>query len=94
MVVNSAVLLTGLEEYHRRLREHISQMEQQYQQLEKRWQAFSAVYEGNAAEQFRTGWRRTTEGFRGYVDQGHNIMKVLEERIEALREANRAEGYM
>lgn len=93
-MANTTILLAGLEEYHRRLEQHVSQMEQEYQALDKRWQAFSAVYEGNAATQFRTGWRRTGEGFHVYVEQSQRIMRVLEERIAALREANRAEGYM
>lgn len=92
MVVNTAVLLAGLEEYHKRLTLHAQQLEQEYQQLERRWLAFNAVYEGNAADQFRAGWRRTADGFRTYVDQSQHISKVLEERIIALREVNRAEG--
>lgn len=87
-------LLNGLEEYHRRLEQHISQMEQEYQNLDKRWQAFSAVYEGNAAEQFRAGWRKTGEGFRVYIEQGRRIMRILEGRIASLRQANRADGRM
>lgn len=88
MVVNTSVLLAGLEEYHKRLTLHVEQLEQEYQQLERRWVAFSAVYEGNAADQFRAGWRRTVDGFRTYVDQSQHISKVLEERIIALREVN------
>lgn len=94
MAVNTAVLLAGLEEYHKQLTKHISQMEQEYQQLERQWLAFSRVYEGNAAEQFRSGWKRTTDGFRVYVDEGRSISKVLQERIDSLREVNRAEGYI
>jgi uncharacterized protein YukE len=93
-MANSTILLAGLEEYHRRMEQHMSRLEQEYQELDKRWQAFSGVYEGNAAEQFRAGWRRTGDGFRVYVEQSQRIMRVLEGRIAALREANRAEGYM
>jgi len=93
-MADSTILLAGLEEYHRRLEQHVSKLEQEYQELNKRWQAFNGVYEGNAAEQFRTGWRRTSDGFRIYVEQSQRIMRVLEERITALRNANRAEGYM
>jgi uncharacterized protein YukE len=92
MAANATVLLAGLEEYHKRLTRHIAQMEQEYQQLERRWQSFSAVYEGNAAEQFRAGWRRTAEGFRGYVDEGRGILRVLDERIDSLRQVDRTEG--
>lgn len=93
-MADTTILLTGLEEYHRRLELHMSQMEQEYRDLDKRWQAFSRVYEGNAAEQFRTGWRRTGEGFSVYVEQSRNIMRILEERIDSLRAANRTEGYI
>jgi uncharacterized protein YukE len=93
-MADSTILLAGLVEYHRRLEQHVIRLEQEYQELDKRWQAFSKVYEGDAAEQFRAGWRRTGDGFRVYVEQSRRIMKVLEERIESLREVNRAEGYL
>lgn len=94
MAVNTTLLLAGLEDYHKCLTRHVIQMEQEYQNLERGWRAFSNVYEGAAAEQFRTGWGRTVTGFRTYVEQSQHIMKILEERITALREANRTEGYL
>ena len=92
-MADTTILLAGLEEYHRRLELHVSKMEQEYQVLDKRWQAFSRVYEGNAAEQFRSGWRRTGEGFTVYIEQSRKILRILEERIHSLREANKAEGH-
>lgn len=93
-MADTTILLAGLEEYCRRLEQHMSRLEQEYHDLDKRWQTFSRAYEGNAAEQFRTGWRRTGEGFSVYLEQSRKILHILEQRINALREANRAEGYM
>ncbi len=60
--------------------------------MTERWRAFSAVYEGDAADQFRAGWQRSTAMFKDYVNQTQRIAKILEERIASLRETNKPEG--
>jgi len=91
-VADTRVLLAGLEEYHRVLGLHLSKLTAEFQQLDGTWRQFSAVYEGNAADQFREGWIRTTQRFQEYIDQTQKISAVLNERIEHLREADRTEG--
>lgn len=92
MAANTKVLLAGLEEYYQSLQRHLSQLQQDFQQLDRRWRAFSAVYEGDAADQFRAGWQRSTAMFQDYVNQTQRIAKILEERIASLRETNKPEG--
>lgn len=89
---NSKILLAGLEAYHNSLKQHMKQVHEDFQQLELRWRSFSAVYEGDAADHFRAGWRRTTNMFQDYIKQTERISLILEERIKALREANKQEG--
>lgn len=91
-MANTKILLRGLEEYHKTLTQHLRQLQQEFSSMESQWRAFSAVYEGDAADQFRSHWQRTTARFQEYIDQGQSIAKVLDERIIALRAANKQEG--
>ena len=93
-MADSRVLLNGLEEYHRVLGKHIASLSSEYQQLNNNWQQFSSVYEGDAANQFREGWIRTSQRFQEYIAQTQRISAMLDERIEQLREANKTEGGM
>lgn len=85
-------LLTGLVEYRNSLERHLEQLAPEYQQLNGRWQAFSAVSEGDYANQFRAGWLRTGSQFELYINQSQKIIALLNERITALEEVNRSEG--
>lgn len=91
-MADTRLLLQGLEEYHASLNRHIIELRTEYQQLEARWYAFSAEYEGESADQFRAGWERTAERFREYIERTSNIAAVLSERIEHLRAVNQAES--
>ncbi len=91
-MADSRVLLAGLEEYRRVLERHLSQLTAEYQLLESNWRQFNAVSEGDYADQFRGGWMRTSQRFQEYIEQTQQINIVLNERIEHLRQLNRAEG--
>jgi len=91
-VADTRILLAGLEEYHRVLGRHVSQLSSEFQTLSSIWHRFAAVYEGDAADQFKSGWMRTTAMFQEYLEQTHQISGMLDERIDALRQANRTEG--
>lgn len=91
-MADSRILLAGLEEYRRVLGQHLSKLTAEYQQVDNTWRQFSAVYEGNAADQFREGWIRTSLRFQEYIEQTQKISVVLDERIEHLRAANQTEG--
>jgi len=89
---NSRLLLQGLLEYRDSLERHLSQLASEYQQLERRWQAFNAVSGGDYADQFRTGWRQTDARFKTYINQSQKIKALLNERISALEALNRQES--
>jgi uncharacterized protein YukE len=92
LAVDTRVLLAGLEEYSRVLEAHSSRLRVEFDHLDSRWHIFSIVYEGEAADQFRAGWVRTAQNFQEYLEQTERIQGVLRERIEALRDADRAES--
>jgi uncharacterized protein YukE len=92
LATDSRILLRGLEEYNRVLERHSSMLKMEFDHLDSRWQQFSSVYEGEAADQFRAGWIRTTQNFQEYIEQTERIRVLLRERIDALRDADRAES--
>lgn len=91
-MADSRILLAGLEEYQSVVGKHLSQLTAEFQQLDNTWRQFSACYEGNAADQFRAGWIRTSQRFQEYIEQTQRINSMLNERIEHLRAVDQAEG--
>jgi hypothetical protein len=87
--VDTIRLLDGLQQYRLGISRHLNQLQSSFEVLECRWQAFSATYEGSAAEEFRSGWLRTAERFRFYISQMEQLAAFLDERIESLKELNR-----
>ncbi|HEV7683094.1 MAG TPA: hypothetical protein VGO68_13275 [Pyrinomonadaceae bacterium] len=92
MAIDSRLLLSGLEEYSRVLERHSVYLKIEFRNVDNHWAQFSSVYEGDAADQFRAGWLRTTLNFEEYIMQTERIQGLLEERIAALRDANRNES--
>ena len=89
MAVDARILLKGLEEYRAVLEQHSSLLKIEFDNVDSHWQQFSSAYEGEAADQFRANWIRTTENFKEYIEQTDRIQRLLGERIEALRAADR-----
>lgn len=92
MTIDTSLLLRGLEEYRAALNIHVQAVSQEYSQLDMRWNAFDRVYDGDAAREFRAHWLRTKQRFEEYIEAARKIGLLLDERIEALRIANRAGG--
>lgn len=84
MATNMTQLLTGLKEYRLSLERHSQLVSAEYQQVEQRWQGFSSVYEGTAANVFRSNWIRTQVGFEEYISAVQRISRLLDQRISAL----------
>lgn len=93
-MADSRALYNGLTNYHDALEMHVKNLASEYQEVENMWHRFSAVYEGDAADQFRANWMRTVSTFQEYITQTEQISRLLEERITALGEADRSEGML
>ena len=89
---NTRLLLNGLKAYRQSLDRHLNGLQAEFASLQSRWHAFSAVFAGDAADEFKPGWARTTASFTEYMSRTQAIAKMLDERIEYLEEANRAIG--
>ena len=92
MATDPRVLLQGLQEYSRALERHTVMLKIQFNDLDSHWRQFSSVYEGDAADQFRAGWSRTSQNFTEYIEQTDRIQRILKERIAFLREADKTES--
>lgn len=93
-MADSRALHNGLANYHQALETHLQELTSEYQKMEKTWYRFSAIYDGDAANQFKTNWMRTVSTFQEYITQTEQISRLLEERITALREVNRLENVL
>lgn len=93
-MADSRLLLNGLVEYRSSLERHLSSLRTEFDALQSRWNAFSAVYEGDAADEFKPGWAQTTARFNEYITRTTAIARMLDNRIEHLREANKREGIV
>ena len=91
-MVDTRKLLFGLENYQKRLQQHLAQLQKEYQQLERRWHVFRDVYAGDAADQFKPGWELTSRGFSEYLLETQQIRNILTDRIESLRKVNQKES--
>jgi hypothetical protein len=89
---DTRALLAGLEAYQRSVERHLASLNQEFEEVGRCWLALDEVFAGNAADEFRPIWENTAHRFREYVDHTTAIVRILGERIESLREADRPIG--
>jgi len=93
-MTDTRLLFNLLTEYRSSVERHLSQLREEYQQLETQWHMFAAEYHGDGADQFKEGWSRTASRFNEYIDRSVQIARFLDERIERLRQVNEQEGSL
>ena len=91
-MANLTNLLRGLERYEKELERHNRVVSEAFQTLQTSLSKLTAVYEGVGAREFQAHWIRTGTDFKEYISGAQSIQRVLTERIDRLREADRAEG--
>jgi len=92
MSTDSRRLLAGLEEYHRKLIRQKATFTSELTNARSCWSRLSEVYQGTAADQFRNAWECTYRNLSEYLSAVERLEPILRDRIEALREADRAVG--
>jgi hypothetical protein len=85
-------LAAGLEEYRQTVERHVLRLRDEFDEVGRYWLALAECYAGSAADEFRPVWEGTRERFREYVEHTTAIVRVLGERIDSLREADRVAG--
>jgi uncharacterized protein YukE len=85
-------LVRALDRYSRELDRHNALVADAFRGLERSLGRLSSVYEGVAAREFKAHWARTQAGLRDYESGARSIGGLLDERLQALRAADRPEG--
>ena len=85
-------LIRALESYSRELERHNTKVAGAYRDLERSLSKLSSVYEGVAAREFQSHWLRTKAGLTEYNRGSQNISRLLNERLTALKAADRPDG--
>jgi uncharacterized protein YukE len=85
-------LINALQGYSHELDRHNARVSQAYAELQRALERLNGVYEGVAAREFKAHWSRTTRGLKEYSDGSRAIRRLLEERLAALKAADRATG--
>ena len=91
-MANTRHLLNVLTAYKASIEKDQHRLRNDFDGLTTRWRVFRAVYDGDAAQEFHSGWAKTEARFKEYMDRLQKINKLLEKRITALEEANRTGG--
>jgi uncharacterized protein YukE len=86
---DTRLLVAALDDYQSALARQKETLRSELDPLLRAWSAFSAVYEGTAADHFRAGWFRAQHMLEDYLATADRLQPVLRERLEALREADR-----
>lgn len=85
-------LVRALESYSRELERHNAKVASAYSRLENSLHQLSRVYEGTAAREFQSHWLRTKSGLAEYNRGSKSISRLLNERLAALKAADRPDG--
>jgi WXG100 family type VII secretion target len=85
-------LIRALESYSRELERHNAKVSRAYQDLERSLNKLRGVYEGVAAREFQSHWQKTKAGLAEYNRGAQSISHLLNERLAALKAADRTDG--
>ncbi|MGD1957390.1 MAG: hypothetical protein ACFB2Y_00960 [Fulvivirga sp.] len=84
MAINVDKLREGLEQYHDSSKRHLDLLKNDFEVLSNFYHQLAAEYEGQAADQFKASWDRTSTWFESYIELGQQLTKTLKERVEKL----------
>lgn len=86
MATNIDLLREGLKDYISSLLLHNSTLNEDFRELATLFATLQQVYEGQAAEAFKTSWTATARWFEQYLDQTAMLIHFLEERVTWLEQ--------
>ena len=77
-------LRTLLTDYAAALEAHLNTVREEFSHVERAWVGLSDVYQGDAAEQFRSVFLGTADRMRTYDTDAAALLGLLRERLAAL----------
>lgn len=84
MALNVDKLREGLKDYENSLRNHLHHLKSDYESLTHFYIQFANEYDGQAADEFKNHWERTSRWFEDYMSASNTLLQTLEERIKYL----------
>jgi uncharacterized protein YukE len=87
MADDAAALLHRLKDFEKALVRSRRVASEQFSIMQRSVGQLGSAYEGQAAQQFMHRWRRTQETFAEYEDGLHDLIAVLNQRVDALAAA-------
>ena len=81
-------LQSCLDEYARELQSHLVSLRERHQNLEFAWIRLRDIYEGEGAEVFAEAFETASARLADYVRDGAEVARLLEAKIEELRQFN------
>lgn len=85
MATDLTRLAAALAAYEATLRRNRQQVGEAFAELEDRFSALSAVYEGAGAAEFKRGWAAAADAFAGYVEGVPGLLQLLGDKAEQVR---------
>jgi len=82
-------LTTLLGDYAASLDAHLGRVREEFDQLHRAWRALSDVYEGAAADQFRSVFEATAARMQNYEQDATALLGVLRGGIDNARQLDR-----
>ena len=70
---------------------HSTRLAESFDQLTQALARLSQVYEGAGASDFKAHFARTQAGLEEYLEGTRSIQRILQDRIDRLAEADRAD---
>lgn len=87
------LLLAGLTNYRDSLDKHLVSLQDEFARIRTAWYTLREVFHGNAADEFEPVWQGTLTAFQHYQEDGQRIRHVLAQRIDALQDFEKTEGF-
>ena len=86
MATDLTRLAAALAAYEATLRRNRQQVGEAFAELENRFIALSAVYEGAGAAEFKRGWGAVADAFAGYVEGSPALLQLLSDKATQVRQ--------
>jgi hypothetical protein len=83
------LLLEGLTVYHETLTRNLGVVDESFKELQQAWNALDEHFQGKAADEFRPMLTQSFWTFQTFEGAAVLVLKLLEQRIEHLKEADR-----
>ncbi len=84
MATNIDQLKNALSEYHEGVEQHVTALQEQFEDLQPLWQSLKQEYGGTEADELIQSWEQTAAWFEDYIQSSQRINAFLADRLSHL----------